>query len=56
VRLLHATWPVGDFAALMTLDHILAPPVMKIRRVTVHEIPGSDHRAVIAELVAVGGS
>ncbi len=52
---LHATWPVGDFAALMTLDHILVPPVMKIRRVTVHEIPGSDHKAVIGELVVVRG-
>lgn len=40
----------------MTLDHILVPPLLKVRRVTVHTIPGSDHRAVIAELVVVAHS
>jgi len=48
---LKATWPVGSFARLITLDHVLAPPQVKVRRVSVVEIRGSDHKAVIAELL-----
>jgi hypothetical protein len=40
----------------MTLDHILVPPRIKVRRVSVQTISGTDHRAVIAELVVVAGS
>jgi endonuclease/exonuclease/phosphatase (EEP) superfamily protein YafD len=48
---LHTTWPAaGPVVGLLTLDHVLLPPEIKVRSVTLHDI-GSDHRAVIAELV-----
>ena len=52
---LRATWPVGRRRPGIVIDHILVPPTIKVRRVTVHEVPGSDHRAVIAELVLPSG-
>jgi endonuclease/exonuclease/phosphatase (EEP) superfamily protein YafD len=48
---LRATWPVGRRRPGLAIDHILVPPPIRVRRVTVHEVRGSDHRAVIAELV-----
>lgn len=52
---LHTTWPAaGPVVGLLTLDHILLPPEIKVRSVTVHDI-GSDHRAVVAELVLSPG-
>jgi endonuclease/exonuclease/phosphatase (EEP) superfamily protein YafD len=48
---LRATWPVGRSRPGITIDHILVPPTIRVRRVTIHEVTGSDHRAVIAELV-----
>lgn len=48
---LHTTWPaIGPVIGLLTLDHILLPPEIKVRSMTLHDI-GSDHRAIIAELV-----
>jgi endonuclease/exonuclease/phosphatase (EEP) superfamily protein YafD len=52
---LHATWPVGRRRPLITIDHVLVPPGVRVRQVTVEPVPGSDHRAVIAELVLPRG-
>jgi endonuclease/exonuclease/phosphatase (EEP) superfamily protein YafD len=52
---LRATWPVGPLPRLLALDHVLAPPGVAVRSVTFHEISGSDHRALIAELVVARG-
>jgi endonuclease/exonuclease/phosphatase (EEP) superfamily protein YafD len=48
---LRATWPVGRVASILTLDHVLIPEAIAVSRVTVHDVPGTDHRALIAELV-----
>ena len=47
---LKPTWPVGRRVFPIAIDHVLVPPGVRVRRVTLHEIPGSDHRALIAEL------
>jgi hypothetical protein len=33
------------------IDHVLADKRVGVRTVSVHTIPGTDHRAVFAELV-----
>jgi endonuclease/exonuclease/phosphatase (EEP) superfamily protein YafD len=48
---LRATWPVGRRRPGITIDHVLVPPPIRVRRVSIREVRGSDHRAVIAELV-----
>jgi endonuclease/exonuclease/phosphatase (EEP) superfamily protein YafD len=35
--------------ALLTLDHVLVDPGCTVLAVSVHRLPGSDHRAVYAE-------
>jgi endonuclease/exonuclease/phosphatase (EEP) superfamily protein YafD len=35
--------------ALLTIDHVLIDPGCAVREVSVHPLPGSDHRAVYAE-------
>ena len=46
------TWPSGRlFPPPVTIDHVLADARCRVARVTVHDLPGSDHRAVLAELV-----
>ena len=35
----------------VTIDHVLADARIGVRAVSVHTIPGTDHRAVFAELV-----
>jgi len=35
----------------ITIDHVLVPAAIGVRRVTAHAIAGTDHRALIAELV-----
>jgi len=48
---LHSTWPVGrHIPPPVTIDHVLADERIGIRAVSVHTIPGTDHRAVFAEL------
>jgi endonuclease/exonuclease/phosphatase (EEP) superfamily protein YafD len=45
------TWgpePTGR-PALLTIDHVLVDPRCAVREVSVHPLPGSDHRAVYAE-------
>lgn len=48
---LKTTWPADRARPEITIDHVLVPPPLRVRRVTVHDVPGSDHRAVIAEIV-----
>jgi endonuclease/exonuclease/phosphatase family metal-dependent hydrolase len=40
----------GGQGALLTLDHVLADARCAVRRTSVHRLPGTDHRAVFAEL------
>jgi endonuclease/exonuclease/phosphatase (EEP) superfamily protein YafD len=48
---LHGTWPHGRrFPPSVTIDHVLADERCGVRSVSVHTIPGTDHRAVLAEL------
>ncbi len=48
---LRPTWPAVRRAPPIAIDHILMPPQIEIRRLTVHDIPRGDHRALIAELL-----
>ena len=43
------TWP-ADLVPVATLDHVLVDSRIGVRAVSVHRLPGSDHRAVIAVL------
>jgi len=53
---LRATWPSGGRRALpVAIDHVLADRRCGVRAVGIHTIPGSDHRAVVAELVLPRG-
>jgi len=51
------TWPVGrdTLPALFAIDHVLADERVGIRDFSVHEIAGTDHKAVYAELVLPAG-
>jgi endonuclease/exonuclease/phosphatase (EEP) superfamily protein YafD len=44
------TWGLSMFGPPLTLDHIVADKRVAVRRVDVYDLPGSDHRAVFAEL------
>jgi endonuclease/exonuclease/phosphatase (EEP) superfamily protein YafD len=35
----------------ITIDHVLVPDAIRVRRITASAVAGSDHRALIAELV-----
>ena len=48
---LRPTWPVGRLLPPVTIDHVLADRRSGVRRVTVRTVPGSDHRALIADLL-----
>jgi endonuclease/exonuclease/phosphatase (EEP) superfamily protein YafD len=49
---LRATWPHGRrFPPPVAIDHVLADRRCGVRAFSVHPIPGTDHRAVLAELV-----
>jgi endonuclease/exonuclease/phosphatase (EEP) superfamily protein YafD len=52
---LHPTWPVGRRAPPITIDHVLVGPGIGVRAFSVHDVPGSDHRAVIARLALPSG-
>jgi endonuclease/exonuclease/phosphatase (EEP) superfamily protein YafD len=41
----------GDWIPAVTLDRVLADRRLGIRSVTVHQLPGADHRAILATLV-----
>jgi endonuclease/exonuclease/phosphatase (EEP) superfamily protein YafD len=53
---LRPTWPVGRLLPPVTIDHVLADRRCGVRRVTVRTLPGSDHRALIAELLVPHGA
>jgi endonuclease/exonuclease/phosphatase (EEP) superfamily protein YafD len=44
------TWGVGQKAPPLTIDHIIVDRRVAVRRVEVYALPGSDHRALFAEL------
>jgi len=35
----------------VTIDHVLVDRRIGVRDMSVHRIPGSDHRAIVAELI-----
>jgi endonuclease/exonuclease/phosphatase (EEP) superfamily protein YafD len=47
---LNPTWGVSMYGPPLSLDHILVDRRCAVRQVSVHDLPGSDHRAVLAEL------
>jgi endonuclease/exonuclease/phosphatase (EEP) superfamily protein YafD len=48
---LRATWPQSQkFPPPVTIDHVLADHRIGVRAVSVHPMPGTDHRAVFTEL------
>ncbi|WP_329085633.1 endonuclease/exonuclease/phosphatase family protein [Streptosporangium sp. NBC_01469] len=45
------TWPVNKrVPALITIDHVVADLRVGVNAVSVHTVPGTDHRAVFADL------
>jgi endonuclease/exonuclease/phosphatase family metal-dependent hydrolase len=45
------TWPAGRrFPPEIAIDHVLVDPRIAVRAISVHTVPRSDHRAVIATL------
>lgn len=50
------TWPAdGTWAPPVTIDHVLADERAHVGEVEIREVSGTDHRAVLAELVLPGG-
>ena len=53
---LKGTWPQGRrFPPPVAIDHVLADARIGVRAFSVHTITGTDHRAVLAELVLPRG-
>lgn len=50
---LSTSWPYDDrwFIPGVTLDHVLTDERVGVRKVVIHRIAGTDHKAVFAELV-----
>jgi len=48
------TWGIPGRGALIPLDHVLVSPGCAVRAFSVHAVPGSDHRAVYAEIQLPG--
>ncbi|MGW0483646.1 endonuclease/exonuclease/phosphatase family protein [Nonomuraea sp. NPDC003214] len=45
------TWPANRrMPPIITIDHVLVDERVGVRAVSVHDVPGTDHRAVFAEL------
>ncbi|MDR8412766.1 endonuclease/exonuclease/phosphatase family protein [Nonomuraea sp. 3-1Str] len=45
------TWPANKrVPPIITIDHVLVDRRVAVREVSVHTVPGTDHRAVFAEL------
>jgi len=42
-------WGPRGKPALLTIDHVLVDPRCAVLATSVHDLPGSDHRAVYAE-------
>jgi endonuclease/exonuclease/phosphatase family metal-dependent hydrolase len=53
------TWPTSGFRGipvpLAAIDHVLVGKSVVARSTRVHDIAGTDHRALVAELTVVGG-
>ncbi|WP_228431056.1 endonuclease/exonuclease/phosphatase family protein [Baekduia soli] len=50
------TWPAGRrLPPEIAIDHVLVDPRVAVRSVSVHLVPFSDHRAVVATLELPGG-
>jgi endonuclease/exonuclease/phosphatase (EEP) superfamily protein YafD len=48
---LRTTWPAGRrFPPELAIDHVLVDPRIAPRSLSVHLVPGSDHRAVVVQL------
>jgi endonuclease/exonuclease/phosphatase (EEP) superfamily protein YafD len=48
---LSPTWPAGQvFPPPVTIDHVLADERIEVGDVSIRDLPGSDHRAVLAQL------
>jgi endonuclease/exonuclease/phosphatase family metal-dependent hydrolase len=47
---LNPTWGVSEHGPPLTLDHILVPKAAAVRSYSVHDLPRSDHRAIVAAL------
>jgi len=53
---LHTTWPADRrLPPGVAIDHVLADKRVGVRAVSVHSVPGTDHRALFAELVLPRG-
>lgn len=48
------TWGIPGRGAVLTLDHVLVDRTCAVRACSVHVVPGSDHRAVSAEIQLPG--
>lgn len=44
------TWGLAEPRPPLTIDHVLVDRRCAVRRVKVHDLPGSDHRALFAEI------
>jgi endonuclease/exonuclease/phosphatase (EEP) superfamily protein YafD len=47
---LRPTWGPKGRPAILTIDHVLLDPRCAVLRTSVHMVPGSDHRALYAEI------
>ncbi|WP_030436174.1 endonuclease/exonuclease/phosphatase family protein [Actinoplanes subtropicus] len=47
------TWPYAEHPGIpgVTIDHVLVDRRIGVRQMSVHRIPRSDHRAIVAELI-----
>ncbi|HEV2777187.1 MAG TPA: endonuclease/exonuclease/phosphatase family protein [Solirubrobacteraceae bacterium] len=52
---LRMTWPTTADRPPLTIDHVLFASPIRVRRFSLHNVAGSDHRALIAELVLAPG-
>ncbi|WP_433871068.1 endonuclease/exonuclease/phosphatase family protein [Saccharopolyspora sp. CA-218241] len=49
------TWPDGWFPPPVTIDHVLVSEDIGVRGYRTYEVPGADHRAILADLVVTPG-
>ena len=52
---LRPTWPADRRLGRLTIDHVLADERIAPRALTVHTLPRTDHRALVAELALPPG-
>ncbi|MBE2997876.1 endonuclease/exonuclease/phosphatase family protein [Nocardiopsis sp. HNM0947] len=52
---LEPTWPNGRPSPPLTIDHVLVDGTASVDATSVHDAPGSDHRAVLATLTLPAG-